>query len=475
MRQPPLVDWDEATYAEVAHEAIASESYVHFTWNGETYLKKPPLLLWMVIGSFRVFGESAWAARLPSVAAGVGTLLLLYFSAAALVGRLAGMLAGLLPLGFYLFVLRGGRECATDGPLVFFNTLAVFALIRAPTNRGWLSVTGMAIGLAVLSKGLAGLVPLGVAMFAIALVPGLRTLGIKGWLRIAGMACVVIAPWLIYELITNGRLFWQIYVKEETLLRVASHVEAHREVAAATLPTFFREVQFLWVVLLPLAGLGAAACHRNWRVDSLRIPGAVLVWMIWLALELAVACAVKTKLGWYVLPALPPVALLCGSLLGAALVTESGRYYVPELAALAVALLLIEMPAHWQIMNQALRAERDRSRPAYALGVRAHALGEAHGDRELVFVGAELPTLAYYSGLRSRFVTFPWADFPDIAYNQVVLREPDGALATVGNLASEWNVNGPGDERGPTDGADAVCRGTPWKSVFSELQISLAQ
>src|SRR5208283_1781822 len=105
MSEAPLVDWDEATYAEVAHEAVGSGSYLHLTWNGDPYLKKP---------------------RLPSVAAGIGTLLLLYFSAAAVVGRLGGLFAGLLPLGFYFFIARGGRECATDGPLVFFSTLAVF-------------------------------------------------------------------------------------------------------------------------------------------------------------------------------------------------------------------------------------------------------------------------------------------------------------------------------------------------------------
>ena len=282
MSEAPLVDWDEATYAEVAHEAVGSGSYLHLTWNGDPYLKKPPLLFWMVMGSFRTFGESAWAARLPSVAAGIGTLLLLYFSAAAVVGRLGGLFAGLLPLGFYFFIARGGRECATDGPLVFFSTLAVFALTRARTDRRWLPVIGVASGLAILSKGVAGLLPLGVTALTVVLVPGFDAVGFAGLTLVAGLTLAVIAPWLIYELGANGPLFWEVFIKQETLFRVASHIELQRQTAAATLPTFFREVRYLWVVALPLGGLIAAAVKRGSRLSLRQLPtrGAGVVVMV---------------------------------------------------------------------------------------------------------------------------------------------------------------------------------------------------
>lgn len=331
MNEAPLVDWDEATYAEVAHEATVNNSYLHLTWNGDDYLKKPPLLFWMVIASFRVFGESPWAARLPSVAAGLGTMLLLYFAAASAVGRLSGFFASIVPLGFYFFIARGGRECATDGPLVFFSTLAVFALTRARTNRRWLPVIGIAIGLAVLSKGLAGLLPLGVAALTVLMVPGFSAIGVTGLILVAGLAGAVVAPWLIYELISNGRLFWEVFVKHETLLRVASHLEIQQQAAAATLPTFVREVRYLWVVALPLGGLIAAWLQGGSRFRLRHLPPAVLVWLLWLVVALAAACAVQTKLGWYVLPALLPTALLCGSILGKAF--QGGmvaRSYVPH-------------------------------------------------------------------------------------------------------------------------------------------------
>ena len=458
MTQAPLVNWDEATYAEVAHEAVNSHNYLHLTWNGDPYLKKPPLLFWMLIGSFKTFGESAWAARLPSVAAGVGTLVLLYLSAAGVVGRLGGIVAGLLPLGFYFFIARGGRECATDGLLVFFSTVAIFALTRARANRRWLTLTGVATGLAILSKGLAGVLPLGVMALSVLIVPGFGEVGIGGLLAVIALTCAVIAPWLIYEFFNNGSIFWEVFVKQETLFRVVSHLEVQHQAAAATLPTFIGEVRYLWVMALPLAGMVAAALKRGLRPTLRQLPPAVLVWLLWLALGLAAACAVQTKLGWYVLPALVPAALLCGAILGGAFQYDAlGHGLTPALGALALVILGLEMPSHWHQIDRAFRIERERSRPSYVLGMRARALGALDGDKELFFVGVELPTMVYYSRMRAHFLSLAAADFPDLAYHQVVLREPDGAFATVGNFDDEWNASGPPEERTVTEGAGAMC------------------
>src|SRR5260370_9733566 len=119
-----------------------------------------------------MLGESETAARLPSVIAGVGTLALIHLTAAPVLGRFGALLAGLAPLGFYFFIARGGRECATDAPLIFFSTLAIYALSRAPARRSWLLLSGVACGLAILSKELAGVLPLIVAIARFAFRPG---------------------------------------------------------------------------------------------------------------------------------------------------------------------------------------------------------------------------------------------------------------------------------------------------------------
>jgi 4-amino-4-deoxy-L-arabinose transferase-like glycosyltransferase len=466
IREAPLVDWDEATYAEVAHEAVQTGSYLNFTWNGSPYLKKPPLLFWMMIGSFKTFGESAWAARLPSVATGVGTLLLLYFFAAPISGRLGGIFAGILPLSFYFFIARGGRECATDGPLIFFSTLTLLAFTRGSAHRRWLLVAGLACGLGILSKGLAGFVPLGVVILSLVLVPGFSTIGWKGFAVVSGAALIVTAPWFTYEALVNGPLFWSVFVKHETLLRLASHLEAQKVAADSTFSTFVREVSHLWVLLIPLGGLFAATIGSGSQWSIRKLPPAVLLWILWLMLALAAAGAVQTKLGWYILPALVPVALLGGSILGASFqATGAARSYCPALAALAIAILVGEAPGHWRQIDQAFHTQKDRSRPAYTLGKRAHELGISSGESDLYFVGVELPTLVYYSGMRTHFIEsssgsgFELLDLGIssllVEDRQVMLLKPDGTTAMVGNLGDEWNFSGPLEERRDTVSAAA--------------------
>lgn len=468
IRATPLVDWDEATYAEVAHEAIASGSYLDLTWNGQPYLKKPPLLFWGVIGSFKLFGESEWAARLSGVAAGIGTMILLYLAVVGVGGRIGATFAGIFPLGFYFFIVRGGRECATDGPLIFFSTLAIFALTKARTNRRWLPVIGVACGLAILSKGLAGLVPLMVTVLAIGLIPGFGTLGVSGLLLTGALTALVVAPWLIAETIFHGRLFWSTFVTQETVLRVVSHLEADPQSKGAW-GTFVSEVRFLWVLILPLVGLAIAGISGGGQALLRRLSPTVLVWMTWLALALGAACVVQTKLGWYVLPALIPMAALGGTILGAAFgAMGRNRQICHALAAAAVAILVIEAPARWARHERAFQTQRERSRPAYVLGLSARERGASRANPELYFAGVELPTLVYYSQMPCHFITPSAAGFGmvdpggaviEVQLHEAVIADRYGATSTIGNLDQEWNYSGPRDERGPTFGVpDPVVR-----------------
>jgi 4-amino-4-deoxy-L-arabinose transferase-like glycosyltransferase len=457
--QPPLLDWDEATYAEVAREAISSGSYLDFTWNGDPYLKKPPLLFWMMAGSFKAFGENEFAARLPSMLLGLGTLILIYLSTAYVAGRLAGIFASLIPMGFYFFVARGGRECSTDAPLVFFSTLALYALLRARSNRRWLPVAGAACGLAITSKGIAGLIPLIVVTISILAIPGFTSIGADGLVLFLGAATAVAAPWYIYQVVFNWSLFWSTFVKQETLLRVASHLEDERKSASYSLQAFCGEIRILWPVLIPFAALAFTQLRHGVRATLQHMPPAIAVWTMWMVLALGAACVVQTKLGWYVLPALIPVAMLTGSILGRAF-TETGptRVTFACLASVALLILAFEVPGRLQVIADAVRQQHDFSRPSYFMALRARQLAGRLGGGELYFAGVELPTLVYYSGMRCHFVAWsrsgsldPGFELTDaqgatVSLNKydLVLVTSDGQIVPVTNLGKEWEISGPG-------------------------------
>jgi 4-amino-4-deoxy-L-arabinose transferase-like glycosyltransferase len=453
----PLINWDEATYSEVAHEAVVNHSYLDFTFNGESYVKKPPLLFWMIVASFKAFGESEFSARLPSVVMGVGTLLLMSAMAAAEFGPLAGLAAGIVPLGFYFFIARGGRECATDAPLIFFSTLAIFALGRVRSHRGWTLGVGAACGLALLSKGAAGLIPLSVAAIAWLAIPAFSELGISGLITIIATSAIVAAPWLVYELIYNGQAFWTTYIKHETLMRIAKHLEDQHAAAGFTTRTFASEVRFLWPLLLPLAGVTYAAMReRGWWMLRC-IPVSVRIWLLWFAIAFTAAYAVQTKLGWYILPALIPVALLgAAALAGALMQAGPAQSYCRPLATAALLLLPFTAAPQWTRNESSFALQRARSRPSYEMAMRAIAFAAVHGGGELYFAGPPLPTTVYYSGMRCHFVSPSEPDFEladlggnpiSVSYHELVLRDHNGAVIAIDNLDDEWNASGPSSER----------------------------
>ncbi|HEX7894816.1 MAG TPA: glycosyltransferase family 39 protein, partial [Terriglobales bacterium] len=62
-----LIGADEPRYAQVAREMLARHDWVTPTLSGVPWLEKPPLYYWQAMISYRIFGVSDWAARLPAV------------------------------------------------------------------------------------------------------------------------------------------------------------------------------------------------------------------------------------------------------------------------------------------------------------------------------------------------------------------------------------------------------------------------
>ncbi len=73
----PPENWDEARRGVNALEMLCSGDYLNYSYLGEpdTFNTKPPLFLWMVTGSFHLFGVGVFSLRLPSLLALMGFLL----------------------------------------------------------------------------------------------------------------------------------------------------------------------------------------------------------------------------------------------------------------------------------------------------------------------------------------------------------------------------------------------------------------
>ncbi len=170
-----LAEPDETRYAEIPREMLAAGDLVVPRLNGVPYFEKPPLLYWANAASLRLFGETPWAARLPTRLAGLGTLALVFLAArGAGLGGAAAVLFLAAPMGF-LF----SRTNLTDGLLTFFLTATLLAgraaVLRRETQRPWramASLFGACAAAAFLTKGLIAIVLPAAIFFAWAVSTG---------------------------------------------------------------------------------------------------------------------------------------------------------------------------------------------------------------------------------------------------------------------------------------------------------------
>ncbi|MET0577506.1 MAG: glycosyltransferase family 39 protein, partial [Ilumatobacteraceae bacterium] len=159
---------------------------------------KPPMSLWPMALSVRIFGVSSWSILAPQALMGVGTVGILFSAVRRRCGAVAGLLAGavmaLTPVAVLMF-----RFNNPDALLVLLLTAAAAALVRSIEDgrRRWIVAAGALIGFGFLTKQLQALVV--VPGFAVAyLVAAAGSIGarIRRLLLGAG-AMVVAAGWWI--------------------------------------------------------------------------------------------------------------------------------------------------------------------------------------------------------------------------------------------------------------------------------------
>ncbi|MDE1977473.1 MAG: glycosyltransferase family 39 protein, partial [Elusimicrobia bacterium] len=91
----PLVEVDDARYAEVPREMLVLHDWVTPHLDNMDYVEKPPMWYWLAAASYEVFGVSEAAARLPLALLALLGLLLTYWLGGWLFSPRTGMTAAI--------------------------------------------------------------------------------------------------------------------------------------------------------------------------------------------------------------------------------------------------------------------------------------------------------------------------------------------------------------------------------------------
>lgn len=342
----PLFPVDETRYITVAWEMFSRHDWLLPTLNFEPYHHKPPILFWLIMGLWSVFGVSQGAAMIAPY--------LITFAVSCALIRLAQLLRpdnSQLPL-LAILLFTGSLPFALYSHLLMFDMLlSVFALLGliavwqfAQTGR-WLYILlfGCAVGLGVLAKGpvillhtlpVVILAPLWIARGNLGISWGKWALAfLAGTLLGAAIAL----SWAIPAAIQGGPEFTEKIFWGQTAGRVANSFD-HQKPVWWYLPV-------LPLLALPwITHLGAWKGFRSILGDAATSPEKQALKFLgcWMIPALVVFSLISGKQPHYLLPLVPGFMLICALSFDRIGTTSRFLYVLPVLLVVA---LLAALPA----------------------------------------------------------------------------------------------------------------------------------
>jgi 4-amino-4-deoxy-L-arabinose transferase-like glycosyltransferase len=334
-----LIGPDEPRYAAIGQAMAQTGDWITPRLWGNSWFEKPPLLYWMTAAGFKAGLGQDLAPRLPVALASVGFLIYFFLALRRQFDEQVAFYSTTI-LATSTGWLAFSHVAVTDLPMsAAFGAAMLEAIKTAPTpsrsrlgNTLYPSRAGILLGLAILAKGL---VPL------VLFLPALWFLRhrVRDLLVILSTAALVAAPWYIAVTWTNGTAFLQEFFWKHHLERFLTGALLHERPFWFYVPVLLAGL-FPWSPLIVL--LFSKPLYSDRRVRFLT------AWFAWGLIFFSLS---RNKLPGYLLPLLPPLALLIGLAIQKA---QARAAKIVALVAISAALLGF-VPAIQDVLPQALR------------------------------------------------------------------------------------------------------------------------
>lgn len=305
---------DEPRYASIGREMARSGDLVTPRLDGRPWFEKPPLLYWEIAFGRLLRLPDEWAARLPVALSSVAFLVFFFLTVMRAFSPRTAIASTVIlstSAGWLVYSFVAVPDVLMSATLA----AAIFiTLFDTRPKQGY--IAGALLGLSILAKAF---VP--VVLFApVFLIARRRRLTI-----LAG--CIVVAtPWYLLCWLRNGAAFWNELFWKQQVQRAFNPALQHVQPRWFYVPVLLAGL-FPWT---PLAGL---LLRRKIYEDV-----GVRFLTAWIGFALVFFSLIINKLPGYVLPLLPPLAIVL-----AVALEKAGSSVTWWLTASALLLLLLPM------------------------------------------------------------------------------------------------------------------------------------
>jgi len=307
----PLFVPDEGRYSEIAREMISSHDFITPRLNGVAFLDKPILYYWLQASAIYLFGLNEWALRFWPSILGIFGCLAAYLTGRKLFNRRTGLLTAAL-LATSPIYYASSHYANLDLEVAVLVSCALMSLVNGLHSESlrarskWYWSAWIFCSLAFLTKGLIGIVfPM--------MVTGLWIISTWRWRVMKEMHLilgpivflVITMPWYYLVQKHNPEFFHYFFVTQQ-FSRFLSKTDFNNRV-----PVWFY-LPIIFAGFLPWAVFAVQACIRAIRKStrSLKKQTPILFLLLWFFAILIFFSIPTSKTIGYIIPTLPPLALL---------------------------------------------------------------------------------------------------------------------------------------------------------------------
>lgn len=309
----PLYDYDEATYAKVTIDTLASGNVFDLKLSGQPWFEKPPLYFWLSMGAVKVLGEKEFAFRLPGIIASILCLFLIYLITKELTGDVLGagvaFLALLFTPLFYIFAVQG----QLDSSVIMCMLAIVYFWIRGQSAEKYYLWLFPIAAVGFLYKS--------VIIFLAAPVLLIFSACYSQWSWLKNRylwfgiipSLFLIVPWHLTETIRYGASFWQTYIVWNVFQRATSRITGTSGYGDYVTGVFNSSPLWAWILLALVAIYIGMYMRTRGRAESMQYRH-MLAPLCAALFILGFFSIMRTHLPFYIMPIFPFLALFIGML-----------------------------------------------------------------------------------------------------------------------------------------------------------------
>lgn len=333
----PFTDYDEATYAQVTRDTIASGSIGTLNRFADTWFEKPPLYFWMAMGSTTLFGTEEYAYRLPSAIMAILGIAFFWLLVKRLTRNSLTAMVACLVLMISSFYYIAARQVRLDIPAITMIIASLTALIYGWKQAKFLLLIAPALAVAFLFKSFLAFFAIpALLIFSLFYKKFSWLLNKYFWIGVV-LAIAIVVPWHWWQWSQWGEVFVSQYFGYHVLERFGTGI-AESQIFD---PIGYVQLLFMhgqpWVsvfIILFIFGIWKYIKTPKTERSPLVLASGTAVIVIFMIVSFG-----KTRILTYMLPIFPFISIVVG--VGLITLIKISKNIIWRLAVLAIFIILL--------------------------------------------------------------------------------------------------------------------------------------